>query len=306
MSTSAGRRSQWAFLDYGLLIVLSVIWGLAFVAIRMLDTELSFVNLTLLRWFVASAAYLVLLPFLGKPRTRLSQGDVPRLLLIGFFNVAGYHLSLNFAEVSVSAGLAGLLISLGPVFSALLAVALLKERIGRRLVLAIVLAVSGAAVLSAGDLSGGSAVYGPLGVVLAALSYALFAVLAKPLVDKYGALPVAMWAGLVGTVMILPLISASFISNVSGLSAGGWLALLYLSILSTAIGYSLFYTLVEKVGVSRIMIQLYLAPVFSVVGGVLLLGENVTTDIVLGGAAMLLAVWIATARKENPVRTNNL
>jgi drug/metabolite transporter (DMT)-like permease len=285
-------------LDYGILIVLSVIWGLAFVAIRVLDTELSFINLTLLRWFVASAGYLTLLPFLGKPRTPLRRVDLPRLLLIGFFNVAGYHLSLNYAEISVSAGLAGLLISLGPVFSAFLAVTLLKERVGRRLILAVVLAVGGAAILSVGDLSGGSSLYGPLGVALAALSYAFFAVLAKPLVNKYGALPVAIWAGLIGTIMILPLISAAFVSEVSALPVSGWEALFYLSILSTVMGYSLFYTLVEKGGVSRVMIQLYLAPVFSVVGGMLLLGESVTIETLLGGGAMLLAVWIATTKKR--------
>ena len=298
MSESGGGRSQRTFLDYGVLIVLSVIWGLAFVAIRVLDTELSFINLTLLRWFVASAGYLTLLPFLGKPRTPLSRVDLPRLLLIGFFNVAGYHLSLNYAEISVSAGLAGLLISLGPVFSAFLAVTLLKERIGRRLILAIMLAVGGAAILSLGDLSGGSSLYGPLGVALAALSYALFAVLAKPLVNKYGALPVAIWAGLIGTAMILPLLSAAFVSEVSALPVSGWEALLYLSILSTVMGYSLFYTLVEKGGVSRVMIQLYLAPVFSVIGGMLLLGESVTLETFLGGGAMLLAVWIATTKKR--------
>jgi len=52
-------------------------------------------------------------------------------------------------------------------------VVLLKERIGRRLIAARVLAVCGAAILSIGDLSGGSTIYGPLAVVLAALSYAL-------------------------------------------------------------------------------------------------------------------------------------
>ena len=302
MSKSSGRRSERTFLDYGLLIVLSVIWGLAFVAIRVLDTELSFVNLTLLRWFIASAGYLALLPLLGKPRTPLSRVDLPRLFLIGFFNVAGYHLSLNYAEISVSAGLAGLLITLGPVFSAFLAVTLLKERVGRRLVLAILLAVCGAAILSVGDLSGGSSIYGPIGVVLAALSYALFAVLAKPLVNKYGAFPVAIWAGLVGTAMILPLLSASFVTEVSSLSLSGWGALLYLSILSTVMGYSLFYWLVEKGGVSRVMIQLYLAPVFSVVGGMILLGESVTMETFVGGAAMLFAVWIATTQRKTSTR----
>jgi len=295
---SPNRGNERAFLDYALLILLSIVWGLAFVAIRVLDTELSFVNLALLRWLIASAGYLALLAVLGKPRTAFSKADLPRLLLIAFFNVAGYHLSLNYAEVTVSAGLAGLLITLGPVFSALLSVAFLKERIGRRLILAIALAVSGAAILSAGELSGGSSPYGPLGVVLAALSYALFAVLAKPLVNKYGALRVAIWAGVVGTATLLPLWSPSFPHQVSRLSFTGWEALLYLSILSTVMGYSLFYTLVEKGGVSRVMIQLYLAPVFSVIGGMLLLGETANTETVLGGSAMLLAVWIATTKRK--------
>ena len=284
--------------DYALLAVLSLIWGLAFVAIRVLDTQLGFVDLTLLRWFVASAGYLALLPFVGKARTKLDRADLPRLLLIGLLNVAVYHLALNYGETTVSAGLAGLLITLGPVFSVLLAAAFLREKAGPRLVLALVLALSGASVLFAGDLPAGVAPWGPLAVALAALSYAMFGLLAKPLVQKYGALHVAIWAGLVGTVMLLPLVSGSFFSAVSSLSPSGWGALLYLSLLSTVAGYSMFYTLVGRVGVSRLMIQLYLAPVVSVLGGVLLLGETVAAATLLGGALMLLAVWLATTRRK--------
>jgi drug/metabolite transporter (DMT)-like permease len=284
--------------DYGLLLVLSLIWGLAFVAIRELDTQLGFVNLTLLRWLVATAGYLALLPIVGRAKAKLDRSDLPRLLLIGFLNVAVYHFALNYGEVTVSAGLSGLLITLGPVFSVLLAAAFLREKVGARLVLALVLAMAGAAVLFAGDLPAGVAPWGPLAVVLAALSYAMFGLLAKPLVQKYGALHVAIWAGVVGTIMILPLIPASFLSDVSRLPPTGWEALLYLSLLSTVAGYSMFYTLVGRVGVSRLMIQLYLAPVVSVVGGVLLLGETVTTDMLFGGALMLLAVWLATTRRR--------
>jgi len=298
-SNPSNRRTRLqTLLDYGLLITLSVIWGLAFVAIRVLDTELSFIDLTLLRWIVASLGYLALLPFLGKPKTPFSKADLPRLLFIGFFNVAGYHLSLNYAELTVSAGLASLLIALGPVFSAILAVTLLKEKVGRRLIVALVLALSGTIILSAGNLSTNVGLLGPFAVVLAALSYALFAVFARPLISKYGALPVAIRAGLAGTVMLLPLFSTSFIHDVSRLSIGGWESLLYLSILSTVIGYSLFYILVGKGGVSRVMIQLYLAPVFGVLGGMLILGENVTIDTLVGGALMLIAVWVATAKRR--------
>jgi len=296
----AGSSFRTSAENYVLLIVLSVIWGLAFVAIRYLDFELDFVDLTLLRWLVASVGYLALLPFIGRMKTRFERGDLPRLLVIAFFNVAAYHLALNYAEKTVSSGLAGLLIALGPVFSALLSVLFLKERVKARLGLAIVLAIMGAAVLSVPDLSEGiSSLSGPLAVVLSAFSVAAFGVLSKPLVAKYGALRIAVWAGTLGTCMLLPFLSGAFVSDVMALPALGWASLLYLSLLSTVLGYSLFYVMVGRGGVTTLMIQLYLVPVVSVVGGAILLQESVTPLTLLGGGAMLVAVWLATSRKKS-------
>ena len=280
---------------YWILIVLSLIWGIAFVAIRRADFELSPVNLALLRWFISSAAYLVVLLFLGKPKVSFERKDLPRLLVISFANVPLYHLSLNYAEKSVSAGLAGLLISLGPVFVTVLSVYTLKEKIPTRIALALILALAGAAILSIGDLGVGSGgLVGPIEVVISAAAYAVFAVLSKPLVKKYGALHIAIWAGVIGTAMLLPSISSSFVTQVESLSLGGWESVLYLSLLSTVLGYSMFYTLVSRGAVSKLSIQLYLIPIISVVGGVLLLQEKITLLTLVGGAVMLIAIALAT------------
>jgi drug/metabolite transporter (DMT)-like permease len=280
---------------YALLVLLSIIWGIAFVAIRRADFQLSFVNLTLLRWFIASAGFLVIAPFLAKPKVKFEKRDLPTLILVSFANVVGYHLSLNYAEKTVSSGLAGLLISLGPVFVVLLSAVTLKEKIGMKIVLALALALTGALVLSFGDLSTGSGLGGPELVVVSALCYSVFAVLGKPLVGKYGALSIAVWAGLIGTAMLLPLVSVSFLNQVAELSVVGWLSVVYLAILSTVIGYSLFYTLLSRGAVSRVSIQLYLVPIVSVVGGALLLSEQVTAFTVVGGAALLVSVGLATS-----------
>jgi drug/metabolite transporter (DMT)-like permease len=77
-----------------LLVALSIIWGLAFVAIRRADFELSSVNLTLLRWLIVSAGFLALYPFIVKPKMKFQRGDFPRLLVVAFSNVAIYHLAL--------------------------------------------------------------------------------------------------------------------------------------------------------------------------------------------------------------------
>jgi drug/metabolite transporter (DMT)-like permease len=281
--------------SYLLLVVLSVIWGIAFDAISVALTVLSPINLALLRWFVATAGYLAISPFLGKAKQKFDLKDLPRLLVISFANVPLYHLSLNYGQTAVSAGVAGLLVSLGPVFIVLLSRVSLKEKIGRNLAIALAVATLGAVILSTPDLGGPSgSVLGVLEVVVTAVAYALFAVLSKPLVAKYGALPVAIRAGTIGTLMLLPLLSSSFVSQVSRLPLYGWLSVLYLAILSTVFGYCVFYTLVSHGTVSRLSVQLYLIPIISVIGGALLLGQKVTIFTIAGGAAMLGAVALAT------------
>jgi len=295
-SAAPGSRVRRVAVGYLALGVLSVIWGLAFVAIKQAIFELSPVNLALLRWFIAAACFLVLIPIIGKPKTRLEWVDLPRLLVVAFANVVGYHIALYYGETTVSAGLAGLLVSFGPVFIVILSVLLLHERAGVKVVFALFLAVFGTLVLSVGQvsLSDLSSFLGPAEVVLAALFYALLTVLSKPLVHKYGAPPTTIWAGLLGTAMLLPLLSESFVSQVEVLSFIGWASVLYLSVLSTVFGYLLFYTLVSRGAVSRLSVQLYLAPIVSVVGGVLLLNEGVTIFTAAGGALLLIAVALVT------------
>jgi drug/metabolite transporter (DMT)-like permease len=283
---------------YSSFIALSVIWGLAFVAIRQADTELSPVNLALIRWLITAAVFLLLFPLIGRPKTKFERKDIPRLLLVALANVAGYHIALNYAETSISAGLSSLLISLGPVFMVLLSVFLLKEKTGRNVPIALVLAISGTFILSLNSFSPGdlSSLIGPAEAVLAAFCYALFTVLGKPLSQKYGPAPTTILSGLTGTVMILPLLSGSFVGQVLSLNEVGWTSVLYLGVLSSAIGYLFFFKVVSQRAVSRVSIQLYLIPIVSVIGGIVLLNEPITTLTVLGGAMMLLAVAMTTRK----------
>ena len=281
---------------YSGLLVLSVIWGLAFVAIKQAVTELTPVNLALLRWLVASVPFLVLLPIIGRPKARFERGDIPRLLVVALANVAGYHLSLYYAETTLSAGLSALLTSFGPIFIAILSYFLLNEKAGRKVLIGLLLAIAGTAVLSTGSISFNdlSSYAGIIENLITALCYALFTVLGKPLVHKYGSASTTIMAGLVGTAMMLPLLSQSFFIQASALSTLGWVSVLYLSLLSTVFGYLMFYALVSRGAVTRLSIQLYLIPVVSVVGGALLLNEPVTLSVAVGGGMMLAAVAIAT------------
>lgn len=275
---------------------LSLIWGMAFVAIKVVETELSPVNLALMRWFIAAVPFLLLFPVIGRPKIRFERKDVPRLLVVALANVVGYHLSLNYAETTLSAGLSALLIAFGPIFIVVLSYLLLHEKAGRRIAAGLGLAFLGTAVLSIGNInpSDFASFTGIFEALFTALCYALFTVLGKPLVHKYGSASTTILAGLVGTAMLVPFLSRSFFAQAASLSLDGWLGVLYLGLLSTVFGYLMFYTLVSRGAVSRLSIQLYLIPVVSIIGGALLLSEQVTATVVLGGGMMLTAVAIST------------
>jgi drug/metabolite transporter (DMT)-like permease len=282
--------------SYSLLITLSVIWGLAFVAIRQADFELAPVNLTLLRWLIVSAGFLVLYPFVIKPKAKFEWRDLPRLLVVALTSVVIYHLSLNTAEKQVDASLAGLLISIGPLTTVILSGVVLHERLRSRLWVALILAILGSIAISSPDISFNSGTLtGPLLVVVAAVAGGVFTVASKPLTSKYGPFAVAAWAAFLGTAILLPLVSGSLVTQAESLSLKGWASVLYLAILSTVLANMIFYTLVSRQQLSRLGVQLYLVPAVSAAGGVLILGESLALATVVGGVMLLVAVGIATS-----------
>ena len=281
-------------LNYCLILILSVIWGLAFVAIKRAEFELTPENLTLLRWIIASGSFLILAPIVGKPKNPMQKNHVPRILLVSFASVVGYHLTLNYAETIVSSGLAGLLISFGPIFIAVLSTIFLKEKISGMLMLALALALAGAFTLSIGADLTFQQIAGPIALIIAAFMYSIYIVGSKPLVRDYGALPTAVWLAVIGTVFTFPLFSSNFVAQVLNLSTGGWLSVIYLAILSTVISNMILYTLIGEQAVSRLSVQLYLVPLVSLIGGVILLGESLSVLTVIGAGLLFAATAIAT------------
>jgi drug/metabolite transporter (DMT)-like permease len=292
--TTANARAR--IFSYGLVLTLSVIWGLAFVAIRRAEFELTPPNLTILRWLIAPGGFLVLAPLFGRPKNPIKRRHIPRILLVSFASVVGYHLSVNYAETIVSSGLAGLLISFGPIFVVLLSALFLKKKIGNRLMFALALAVAGAVILSINADLSFLQITGPFAVVLAAFMYSVFSVGSKPLVNEHGVLPIAIWVAAIGTVFTLPLISWSFLAQVFSLSVVGWFSVLYLAVLSTVVANMMLYTLISNRAVSRLSVQLYLVPLVSPVGGVLLLGENFSVFTVSGACFLFAGTALATHR----------
>lgn len=158
------------------------------------------------------------------------------------------------------------------------------------------MAFSGALILSINADLTFQQITGPFAVVLAAFAYAVFSVGSKPLVKNYGAVPTAIWIAVIGTAFTLPLISSSLVTQIFTLSLWGWLSVVYLATLSTVVANMILYTLINSRAVSRLSVQLYLIPLVSLVGGILILGESFAALTVVGAGFLLGATALATHR----------
>jgi drug/metabolite transporter (DMT)-like permease len=159
-------------------------------------------HLALLRFLVASLAlgvYAVL------SRMRLpGVRDLPALGLLGFLAFSVYNVLLGYGQLTVPAGTASLLIASIPAFTALWAVAFLKERVGLQGWLGISVSFFGVALISFGSEDSFGADPGAFLVLLAALSASAYFALQKPYLEKYGAFELTTYAIWAGTLFLLP------------------------------------------------------------------------------------------------------
>lgn len=277
----ASRRSALLF------VVLAVVWGSAFVAIKAGLDAFPPVLFAAIRYDIAAVlmvAYAGLTSDYWLPRSR---ADWLTLVVEGVLIIALYNAFLFVGQQGVTSGVAAILIGMSPLFSTGFSRLLLpSERLTTLGLLGLVLGLVGVALVARPDPSRtlASQAVPSLLVLLAAVTVALGSVLVQRLDGGISSSGMVAWATVIGAGLLhaislaLPgesLAEAEF-------SILGVAAVLYLAVFASAIGYVVYFDLLDRLGAIHINLVSYAAPVVAALTGWLVLGERLGPLDVLG------------------------
>ncbi len=264
------------------LLAMTAAWGSTFFMIKDVVTRIPVPDLLALRFAIAAVALAVV----AGPRLRMSSATLRRGLLLGLlYGIA--QLLQTFGLAHTAASVSGFLTGLYVVLTPLLSAAILRTRIPPTVWAASALATAGLGVLS---LQGFAIGYGELLTVASAVVYALHIVALGRMSQP-------------GTALQLSVVQMATIAVVCGLAAapGGlqlpatgidWVIVVYLALIAGALTMLLQTWAQARVEASRAAVIMAMEPVWAAAFAVAFGGESVTVRMIIGGGAILTAMYL--------------
>lgn len=273
-------------LEWGYLLVLSVLWGGSFFFIEATLRDLPIFTIVFGRLFLgAMGLFAVMIP----ARCKLPRN--PRVwaacFIIGFFNNALPFGLLVWGQVHVDSSIAALLVATTPLFTLLGAHFLTAdEKITRPRLLGILIGIFGVAVMIGAEFKGGWNInlLASLACLGTALSYGIANIFARRfLATGIPLLSAAAGQVLAASILLLPL--ALFIDtpwNLSVPRASSWTALIAMGLFSTSLAYVLYFRVLSTAGATNLSLVSLLVPVSAVMLGVGILDEHLQAHQIAG------------------------
>jgi len=277
-----------------LLFAMAVIWGVNFVVVKYATHIFNPVGFTGLR--VGTAATFLLAFAYARGGFTLSRHDVVRLLFLGVIGNGLYQLFFVHGVARTRAGNASLIVGAAPAFIALVARARGLERVKRMTFAGIALSVIGVALVIAGSATssnGETTLLGSVLVFLGVLCWTAYTIMLQPYTKRIDVVQLAAVTMIGGAVpLLVASLPALVATDWSSVGTGGWLALLYSSVISMGVAYFFWYRGLRVLGPTRTAVYSNLQPIVALVAAWAFLGEIPTIFQGVGAVTIIAGVFL--------------
>lgn len=277
----------------GLILLLGLIWGLNWPAIRLAVTEISPWTFRAVCLAVGAATLFAVILARGG-RLRVPRAEILPLIGLGLLNVTAYHMLTAFGLREMGAGRGVILAFTFPLWSVLLGTVVLRERLTASRALALLLGLGAMALLLGPDIVElGRAPLGGLLLIGSAIAWAAATVMYKRVAWTLPAIEIAAWQLLIGGA---PVIAGALIvgpmPDISAISTEALIGVVYASVIAVSFGQWIWFRALEILPTAVAAIGTLAVPVVGVFSSAILLGERITWMELAALTLIIAALWI--------------
>ena len=295
----ASARLTMSATDWLQLIALSILWGGSFFFGKIAVQELPPLTVAFGRVAIAAAFLIVLARATGVALPESASAWRP-FAIMGLLNNAIPFVLILWGQTHIPSGLAAILNATTPLFTVLVAHAATRdERLTPSRLAGVTIGLGGAVVMIGPDLLRdlGADVAAQGACLLAAISYAFAGIYGRRFRGE-PALRVAAGQLVMSSLMLAPLaLVLDRPWTLTPPSAAAWAAVMSTAILSTALGYLIYFRVLARAGATNVLLVTFLIPVSAILLGTLILGEQLAVRHIAG----MIAIGVGLAAIDGRV-----
>ena len=279
--------------DWILLTALAAIWGSAFMFIKISAVDFGPILLVTLRLLIAG---LVFMPFLLRKKKRsLFKAYLPAILIIAIVSNAIPFTMFAYASLGATSNMLGILNGTTAFLTTIIAYFWLKEAVTSKQIIGLFLGFIGVLIL-VNPSNGSTTLIASLCAMIGSLCYAFNATYLQKYHSNSDKIVLIGWSMLFGGLFMIPL--ASFNLPNAMPDTNSILALFWLAVISTGVGYLAYVRLIDRIGAVKTATLTYLLPVFSIIWGAIFLQEKITIFILGGFIFVMMGMYYANTSSK--------
>jgi drug/metabolite transporter (DMT)-like permease len=291
----ADGKEKAAVLTEVSLILAAIFWGTNYAATKFVALSLPPISIVAIRFALGGILMFAILRLI-RPGERPTRKDLLHMAGLGCLGVITAQTCFTFGVSITTASNTGLIFATAPVWGLVLGAVLGLERPTWRGILGVCLSIVGVGAVFWEGLTGagGEDLIGDLLVLVSAVGVGCYTVLSMPLLKRHSPLTVATYPILFGSPLIV-LISIPFFTSLDwgSVGTGAWAAVGFSAVFATAFAFSAWQTGISRIGANRVLIYQYLITITGVASGIFFFGEVLGIEKIVGGAIILLGVYLA-------------